>query len=153
MGAADLYKLLHTATMGSEHAMTDTAGIRAWMTNEVATMGEGPAEQLVDTIAPNGAVVRVNLRPWVAAGRSTDSLLYAFMKTAAVFPADTAYLSRYLATAESLAVEGKTPFGLTEWRDLILVEQSRGYPAIHHSDQYVAAYRPAYRVVAGPLVP
>ncbi|HET7041456.1 MAG TPA: hypothetical protein VFI13_05540, partial [Gemmatimonadales bacterium] len=81
MGPEDLYKLLHQGAMGSEHAMHDTAGARRWMVNELATMGEGPPEPLVDTIAPGGAIVRVELRPWVATGRSTDSLLAAFIAT------------------------------------------------------------------------
>jgi hypothetical protein len=110
MGPEDLYKLLHQAAMGSEHAMTDSAGVRAWMVDELKSMGEGTAEPMVDTIAPGGRVVRVHLRPWVAAGRSTDSLLQAFITTARVVPQDTLTLARFLRVADSMVVEGKLPF-------------------------------------------
>ena len=153
MGPDDLYKLLHQAAMGSEHAMHDTAGVRAWMVNELATMGQGPAEPLVDTIAPGGAIVRVNLRPWVAARRSTDSLLGAFIATATAYPPDTARLARYLAAAEPVIAAGKASFGPGAWHALVAAERSAGFPAGEHSAGYVTAYRPAYRVVAGPLVP
>ena len=153
MGPDDLYKLLHQAAMGSEHAMHDTAGVRAWMVNELATMGQGPAEPLVDTIAPGGAIVRVNLRPWVAARRSTDSLLGAFIATATAYPPDTARLARYLAAVEPVIAAGKASFGPGAWHALVAAKRSAGFPAGEHSAGYVTAYRPAYRVVAGPLVP
>ena len=153
MAPEDLYKLLHQAAMGSEHAMTDSAGIRAWMANELATMGKGTAEPMVDTIAPEGRVVRVHLRPWVAAGRSTDSLLHAFIATGRAVPRDTLMLARYLAAADSMVAEGKLPFLVGPWRALVREARAGGYQAIHHSPAYEAAYHPAYRVVAGGLVP
>jgi hypothetical protein len=152
-GPEDLYKLLHQATMGSEHAMTDTAGVRAYLTRELATMGEGVTEPMIDTIAPGGAIVRVHLRPWVAAGRSTDSLLAAFIATAETFRGDTGRLGRALSLAERMIAAGGARFPVTSWRDLVHARRAEGYPAIHHSAGYQEAYRPAYRVVAGPLIP
>lgn len=153
MGVEDLYKLLHQAAMGSEHAMTDTAGVKAWMSNELATMGEGKEEPMIDTIAPGGAVVRVHLRPWVAAGRSPDSLVAAFMRTASTFPADTARLTRYLTAAGRAVQELPARFTIGSWSQFTDSLRKAGYPAIHHSPGYEQAYHPAYRVVAGPLVP
>lgn len=153
MRPEDLYKLLQQAAMGSEHAMTDTAAARAWMTNEVATMGRGVGERLVDTIAPGGAIVRVNLRPWVAAHRSTDSLLAAFIRTAEVVAPDSIRLSGYLAVADSIVEAGGAPFRAAPWRALVEKQRGEGFPAVHHSPEYEAAYHPAYRVVAGPLIP
>lgn len=153
MAPEDLYKLLYQAAMGSEHAVMDSAGVRAWMTDELATMGEGAAEPMVDTIAPGGRVVRVHLRPWVAAGRSTDSLLHAFIATARSMPQDTLMLLRYLAVADSMVDEGEFPFTAGPWRAQEASARAGGYRAIRHSAAYKAAYRPAYRVVVGGLVP
>jgi hypothetical protein len=153
MQPADLYKLLHQAAMGSAHAIDDRAGARMWMDREVSVMGVTRADPMVDTIAPGGEVVLVNLRPWVAAGRSTDSLLDAFIATANTLERDTAKLARYLLLADTLADEGILPFGATAWRDLVTGLRRGGYPAVHHSPEYESAYRPAYRVVKGSLVP
>ena len=153
MKPEDLYKLLHQAAMGSEHAMPDTAEARDWMTHELSTMGRGVGERLIDTIAPGGAVVRVNLRPWVAAHRSTDSLLSAFIRTAEVVAPVTIRLSHYLAVADSVVEAGGAPFKAPAWRALVETKRSEGFPAVHHSAEYEAAYHPAYRVVAGPLIP
>jgi len=153
LGPDDLYKLLHQAAMGSEHAMTDTAGVRPWMTRELATMGEGKEEPMIDTIAPGGAVVRVHLRPWVAAGRAPDSLVAAFMKTASTFAPDTARLARYLAAGWRAVERSARRFTAERWSTFADSLRKAGYPAIHHSEPYERAYHPAYRVVAGSLVP
>lgn len=157
MEPRDLYKLLHQSAMGSEHAVGDSVAVRLWMERELTTMGEGPAagahEPMIDTIAPGGRVVLVHLRPWVAAGRSTDSLVTAFVRTAELFQRDTALLARRLAIADTLAARGELPFGAAAWRDQVDGARRGGFPAVHHSDAFVQAYRPAYRVVAGALVP
>ncbi len=153
MRPTDVYKLLHQAAMGSAHAIDDTVGARLWMEREVGVMGEGPPEPMIDTIAPDGSVVLVHLRPWVAAGRPTEPLLAAFIASAAAIPQDTVRLVRYLAVADSLADQGRLPFGAAPWRDLVTGLRRGGYPAVHHSPEYEAAYRPAYRVVKGSLVP
>jgi hypothetical protein len=153
MEPQDLYKLLHQAAMGSAHAIEDTAGVRLWMERELVTMGDRPIDPLVDTIAPDGAVVLVHLRPWVAAGRSTDSLLQAFVRSAGTIPPDTAKLARYLDLAEGMVREGGLPFGAAAWRDLVEGQRRGGFPAVHHSPSYEMAYHPAYRVVQGALLP
>ena len=45
----DVYKLLHQATMGSEHAMPNAKMAEDWMKNEVANLGDGPTEPMIDT--------------------------------------------------------------------------------------------------------
>jgi hypothetical protein len=153
LGPQDLYKLLHQAAMGSAHAIDDTAGVRQWMEQELTTMGDRPTDPLIDTLAPEGAVVRVNLRPWVAAGRSTDSLLAAFIRSAEAIPQDTVKLGRFLEVADSMAGEGSLPFDRGIWREMVAVRRKEGFPAVHHSAAYETAYHPAYRVVQGALVP
>src|SRR6478752_3335886 len=132
----DLYKLLHQAAMGSAHAIDDTAGVRQWMEQELTTMGDRPTDPLIDTLAPEGAVVRVNLRPWVAAGRSTGSLLASFIRSAASIPQDTVKLARYLEVADSMAEEGSLPFDKGVWHDLVGAQRKEGFPALHHSPSY-----------------
>src|SRR6478735_8598706 len=153
MEPQDLYKLLHQAAMGSAHAIDDTAGVRRWMEQELTTMGDRPIDPLIDTLAPDGSVVRVNLRPWVAAGRSTDSLLASFIRSAATIPQDTIKLGHYLEVADSMVGEGSVPFDGAGGRALVARERREGFPAVHHSPSYEMAYHPAYRVVQGSLVP
>jgi len=53
----------------------------------------------------------------------------------------------------SIVAEGKLAFPIERWRALVDSARAGGFKAGDHSAGYEAAYRPAYRVVAGGLVP
>jgi len=82
MQPADAYKLLHQATLGSEHAMPSRAMAEQWLAREIAALPPGPAEPTVDTLGMGGRFARIHLRPFLTAGGSPDSLLTAFVRTA-----------------------------------------------------------------------
>jgi hypothetical protein len=145
---ADLYKLLHQASLGSEHAISDEAGVRAWLDRELATMGAGPEEPLIDGISPAGEIVRVHLRPYVAAGHDPEKLLAAFLRTAREVRGSTAGLRHYGEVAERMASAGRLPFPPDQVAAFMRRMEQQGFPAAHHSPIYDELYRPAYRVVA-----
>ena len=150
---ADLYKLLHQAAMGSEHAVSDKEAVRAWLEREMAAMGPGPEEPLVDPIAPHGEIVRVHLRPFLAAGHDPEELLDAFLRTADAYRGSIARLRRYWETAEEMARQGRLPLAHNEICEFGERMARQGFPAIHHSEIYQRVYRPAYRVLARPFLP
>jgi len=45
-----------------------------------------------------------------------------------------------------------TPWAADSVNRMFGEARAAGYPAVHHSDAFEAAYHPAYRVVAVPLV-
>lgn len=149
----DAYKLLHQATMGSEHAVPDRAGPAAWMQREWAEMGDGPAEPLVDTLGATGRFARVHLRPWRAAGGSPATLVDLFVETARTATPDTIGLRCALGALDSLARTGGVPWPPPAVEAMIGERRAAGYPAVHHSEGYEAAVRPAYRVVSLRLIP
>ena len=152
MGAADLYKLLHQGAMGSEHAVQSVDAARRWMDSEVASMGDGPPEPLVDTIAPSGSHVRVHLRPFVEQGGDPVALLSAFVRTANAGTGSEEALTCALEAARMMAGERLLPWDEAELSDYFGDRRSEGYPAVHHSESFEAQYRPAYRVVAAEFI-
>lgn len=151
MEPADLYKLLHQAALGSEHAVRDTMAAREWLEAEMATMGPGPAEPLVDSLRADGRVVRIHLRPFVAAGGDPEALLQAFIETGAE-QGDREDLRRAGEVAVRLARAKALPWPDSTMSALFAGLAAQGYPAVHHSAVFVDQYRPAYRVVAGRLL-
>jgi hypothetical protein len=145
---ADLYKLLHQASMGSEHAVSDEEGVRAWLESELATMGAGPQEPLIDPISPEGEIVRVHLRPYVEAGHDPEQLLEAFLRTAREVRGSIERLRRYWEAAERMVLAGQFPFSPDDMDEFMQRMERQGFSAIHHSRIYKRSYRPAYRVVA-----
>lgn len=81
---ADLYKLLHQATEGAEHAVSDRASASAWLQRELGSLGAGPTgeEPLIDPLGDAARYVRVHLRPYLRRGGDPDTLLEAFIATA-----------------------------------------------------------------------
>lgn len=153
MEAQDVYKLLFQAAMGSRHAGLDSAMAAQWLGRESDSLPQGPPEPVLDTISPDGRMVRVNLRPYLAAGGSRDALLGAFVTTARVFAGSAARLRLDLAEAERLAGAGALPLPRAALHRYFKRMAERGYPAVEHSAAYEAAYHPAYRVVLLPLLP
>jgi hypothetical protein len=148
----DLYKLIHQAAMGSEHAISDFTAAQAWLDREIKTLEEGPQEPTVDPISPGGAIVRVNLRPYLAMAGDPHVLLKAFVQTANEYPGSQEELIRYWTTAEQVAEDNKLPFKHAAMQKFFAPLKTQNFPALHHSEVYEASYHPAYRVVSNIIL-
>lgn len=146
----DVYKLLHQSVAGPAHAIEDPDVARQWLDREWNGLGVPlEDEEMYEPLSSDGRLVRVNLRPWRAAGRAPESVLNAFVRTAGTLPSDTAKIRTELDAIAGCADRIAADLGLsadaihTFFSDRAL----EGYPAIHHSEIYERAHRPAYRVV------
>ncbi len=153
MQPADLYKLAHQAAMGSEHAVSSEAAARSWLERELAELGDGPPEPLLEPISPDGRVLRCHLRPYLKAGHDPESLLQAFVRGANQVSGDAELLRSYLDAILRLAAAGKIGADAGALGALFAEMEMAGWPAARHSLVYQQAYRPAYRVVIRELLP
>jgi hypothetical protein len=144
----DLYKLLHQAALGSEHAVADLAAARQWMAHEIAALGPGLPEPLVEPVSPDGRLARVHLRPYLKAGHDPERLVEAFILTASEYKGAVSELERYGRVATRMAAAGHLPFPAEEVTRFFEAQAAQGHPAARHSAAYRQAYAPAYRVVA-----
>jgi hypothetical protein len=152
-GAEDAYKLLHQSVFGPAHLIPDRAAAAAYLEQEWAAMGPTLADEpLLEPLADNPPLVRVNLRPFRDAGGDRDLLVDALVTTANRVHGDpltfAACLERAIAVLEELR-------GEVAGHDLDALARRatvEGYPAVHHSPPYQEAYRPAYRVVLRSLL-
>lgn len=152
MGLADVYKLLHQAALGSAHAVDgDTALAR--LEAEIASMGTGPDEPLVDVISPDGRLARIHLRTYVARGLDVPALAAAFAGTASAYTGSPEKLTKFCGCLGDFADTGGIPFARVEVEAYMQARQTSGWAAVHHSDAYKAAYAPAYRVIDLQLMP
>lgn len=148
MQIADLYKLLHQAALGSEHAVRDEQAARDWLERELLQMGEGPDDSLMDPLSPDGQILRVHLRPYLRAGKNPETLLRAFIQTANEWRGSPKKLKEYGAAAARLAQAGTGSIRREEIDAFFAKMEEQDFPAVHHSKDYQRLYRPAYRVVA-----
>jgi len=147
MQVQDVYKLLHQVALGSEHAISNPEDARKWMERELAEMGSGYDEVTIDPISPDGLIVRVHLRPFIAHGGDPETLLSAFIRTANEFHGDKNELESYWRTAKEMM-----HFSSEEMDEFMEPMCARNYPAVHHSVAFTSTYHPAYRVVLRKLL-
>ncbi len=147
MQAQDVYKYLHQAALGSGHALEDEQAARRYLGRELGSMGAGPQEPMLEPISPDGGMLRVHLRAWVAAGLDAEPLFRAFLRTAREWRGSVATLRRYGALAAGLLESGDSGLGAVEMRPFFVTMEGQSFPAVHHSAAYTRLYLPAYRVV------
>ena len=146
--AADLYKFLHQAFFGPGHAILDPDAAARWLDSEFEDLGpSSESEAPCEVLGGRPILVRVNLRPFVARGGDVTELLDAFVATAGEVRGD----SGQMGEAIEIVVRWLRSDGLENLADALdrLGDElaPKGYPAIHHSEAYLEAYHPAYRVV------
>ncbi len=147
----DLYKLLHQASMGAAHAGLDSAAATNWMADEWPKVGRVRAgERLVDTIAPGGRMVRLNLRPWRAAGGTPAPVVAAFVATAAEVPRPTTFIGYWQSLVRS-AARGAVRMDTVALIALAQRKREEQFPAVEHTPRYERACGPHYRVLTGAL--
>lgn len=147
----DAYKWLVQATRGAEHAVSSADAAASWLRREWAALEPPrPHEPLVEPLRPDGALVRLHLRPYRAGGGSAQALLDAFLAGAAVPVGDaSAFTAAWQALRTHLARQPSEHLTPQAWQALDEVMQPKAYPAIHHSEAYAQACAPAYRVLRG----
>jgi len=150
--AVDLYKFLHQGVLGPGHMISDRESARGVLHREIAGLQctespQGAGESLLEALDPDGQVLRVHLRPFLAAGGHPDSLAEAFIRSASAFDPVTGQerlVRLWRELLPGLAGLLQDPGGLDS---LDTALRDAGYPMVRHSEAYRSAYSPAYRVV------
>jgi hypothetical protein len=149
---SDVYKLLHQAVFGPGHAIKNQKAAREWLERESEILKPVSGEPLVESIHPESAVVRVHLRPYLAARGSLTKLLAGFVQSAAQITGDPAIMAAWWRIFEHmLAGPLASRF---DPRDVVLLRRTRereGWPAMQHSPRFDRLYHPAYRVLASSV--
>jgi hypothetical protein len=150
--AVDLYKFLHQAMFGPGHAVPDSAQAAAALHSELADLGPPmSSESWCDTLGGDPMLVRVNLRPFVANGFSSDALVEAFVATASAVRADPQQMGVALdLVVQWLQTDSRQDLG-RDLQELARTMAKEGYPPVHHSAAYRQAYEPAYRVIQASI--
>ncbi|MBX3132361.1 MAG: hypothetical protein KF689_03085 [Gemmatimonadaceae bacterium] len=149
-GLEDLYSALLHGALGPAHGTGDSAGAANWLQRELATLPAGPAEPIAEAIAGDTSVVRLNLRPFLAAGGAPDSLLVAFLRSGRSVTPRPFRLAHGLRELAELADAGTLPWNGDSVRSFLRRVTDRDHELLGHSSAYLEAYRPAYRVVSRP---
>jgi hypothetical protein len=149
MQILDVYKLLHQAAFGPGHAIQNQRAAREWLERESGLYAPDASQPLVENIHPDGEMVRVHLRPYLAARGGLNKLLDGFIQSSKAVPGDPSALAAWWAVFQVLNAEralGKR----FDAREIALEGRTRTaeqWSATQHSPEFDRTYRPAYRVL------
>lgn len=149
MEILDVYKLLHQAAFGPGHAIQNQRAAREWLERESELYVPDATEALVENIHPDGKVVRIHLRPYLAARGSLTELLKGFVESSKTIRGDPDSLAAWWATFQGLGA-GETLGKRFDPRVIVLEGRTHAaehWSASQHSPPYERTYRPAYRVL------
>ncbi len=138
----DLRKALYQSVFGCGHLITDTSAAAEGIWKEAVEAG--PCSREVETL--DGPWSRVHLGV-LADGLTPETLACIFARSAAMPHGGADTLQEKLTILRRLIRSGALPYSPSEAEEELDDWQKNGFPACRHSEEYRAAYRPAYRVL------
>ena len=142
--AEDVFKYLYQSAFGCEHLAADFATVLAYIKREAESLQDSPLPQ---TEPLDGLYSRVHLG-WLRHGLRPETLARLFCLSARTEEDGASALREKLAVARDLVANRDLPLEPSEFDRKLAQWAASGYPAIHHSEAFRAAYHPAYRVIA-----
>ncbi len=152
MRSTDLYKLIYQAAMGSAHRVQSINSARELFKEEISSVRSGPVEPVVDIVAHDGSISRINIRPYLQAGFNPEKLIEMFVRTANEFTGSTIKLELYCWWILRMKASGLLTVNIQDIDQYLTEMAESGYPAVHHSSVYRDSYSPSYRVIASALI-
>jgi len=147
--AQDVYKLMYQGILGPGHMVSSEQAALKYIREEIEALTPIEfAELAFEPISPDGTMLRVNLRPFIAEGGDPAKLARAFYLTAKEIDADKRrgkFTLLWTELSRKLAEDGK--LNTEAANSVTALASEHGWAAMHHSNKYREAYRPAYRVV------
>ena len=144
MQISDIFKFIFQSSFGCEHMV---ASEELAINNIKREYAEMITERALLVEKLDGDYSRVDLS-YLDKGLSAEALGKLFCLSANIERDGAEKLAKKLMAARSLVSEGVLPFALEDFEKELSRWSSDGYPAVHHSDSFRKAYKPAYRVIA-----
>ena len=139
----DLFKFLYQSSFGCEHMISNPEAVEEYIKSE-AEQYRAAAKEIIEPL--DGGWCRVHL-DCIKEGLEVHTLARLFYLSADHAEDGKERLLDKLSVLSEAAEEGLLPFTKEAVADAIAKWREEGYPACHHSEDFRAAYGPAYRLV------
>lgn len=142
----DVVKLCYQAVFGAEHLLEDREAAFQYLQREFDRVQPDEQEPLYECISDD--ICRVNLRAWKQRHLPVKWLFHMFVETASKPRQKTdKQFQHWLKEAENLADADVFGFDRKDWEAFLASYPADRPVAVHHSETYRQAQKPAYRLV------
>lgn len=145
----DIFKFLYQSAFGCEHLVSSTEKVMDYIREEYKNVDR---EETIQVDRLDGNYSRVHLS-CLNEGLQIETLGKMFCYSAKTEKDGLEKLLQKLQVAKALVREGQLPFDEDDFVDAVRAWELRGYPAVHHSQQFRNTYQPSYRVIANEYIP
>jgi len=145
MRPCDAVKLVYQSEFGGGHLIKDSDKSLLRIKEELSSLNMGNSGELYESIG--SGLCRVNLSRLSSHGLTSEWLNKVFVTSAREVKGSVDEFEKKLQLLLSLANDGLFEFDAPTLAVYISDYKAAGYPPVSHSDEYRAAYNPAYRVV------
>ena len=147
----DFYKLIYQGVFGVGHIISDSA--KEYLVEEAnrVDLKDYPNRLLVESVSPNGSMVRVYLRPFMRRKLSLDRLFWV-MQRSAKREGDIGQFMDLWQVFIDMVESGEISMDQDALDEINTTIESDGLKPMHHTEPYRDAYYPAYRVVWKPYL-
>ncbi|MBX3061515.1 MAG: hypothetical protein KF726_00975 [Anaerolineae bacterium] len=146
----DVYRLLHHAVFGAGRPVKALKAEREWLEREVEITRPEAGQSILESVHPQGNIVRLHLRPYLAAKGDPRKLLDAYVESSKVTTGDAAQMLAHWAVFQQMIQAGSPFADRFDVRAVRLFGRTRAaesWPASHHSPAILRKYRPVYRII------
>lgn len=148
----DLYTLLYQSTCGAKHYIENRHHCERMLKEEWKDLGKLlKGEPLLEMIDPKGEILRVNLRVYKKIGGNRSRIYHLLIDSMSEFKESKEQLVQYWEIVLDMAVRNEFQFSLPALNKFWSHVKKNNFPVCHHSESYVDANRPAYRIVLKSL--
>lgn len=146
--AEDIFKYLFQSSFGCEHLVSNQEAAVAYIEREYETVSKKEAP-LIEPL--DGEYSRVHLS-CLNDGLTPKTLARLFCLSAKKEEDGKKSLEEKLEVAKALVKSGEVPLEADAFDKALATWRALDFPAIHHSEDFRKAYKPAYRVIANRYV-
>lgn len=152
MELLDVYKLLHQAVFGPGQIIKNQKAAREWLERESELLKPSPEQtpqSLLESVHPEGKIVRLHLRPYLAEQGSLTQLLVAYAESSRAVQGSSNAMQDYWLSFETM-VKSNQFGGHFDPRMAALigkVSADANWSNNHHSPTFIHYCKPVYRVL------
>lgn len=150
MQPSDAVKLIYQNEFGGGHLIRNEESCRRYLLMEYESVNKNVGAQLLEPVG-NG-IVRVFLNAIEHNGISPERLCDLFIESSQRVAGSIDAFKEKLDVLLRVCAEVCFAFSKQELEKYIEQYAKIGYPAVSHSEQYHAAYAPAYRIICKELL-
>jgi hypothetical protein len=150
----DIYRMLHQAVFGPGKKIIAENVEREYLERETDGLRHDANALLLENIHPEGVIVRLHLRPYLAMRGNLRTLLAAYIETSAVVRGSEETMAAWWGIFQRMTGPGEMLANRFDARTVSLIGRTRAserWSAAHHSPPFLQNYKPAYRVLTARI--